>query len=56
MRLTLVFNSALFHQAAAQQLNGHEGETATLYGRFFFHIKLRVAGFAPRQLNRYVSF
>jgi len=36
----------------SEQFNGREGETATLFGRFFFHINLREFGFAPRQLNR----
>ena len=39
-------------QRTAQQIIGREGETVALYVSFFFHINLRVAGFAPRQLNR----
>jgi len=30
-------------ERAAQQIIGREGETATLFGRFFFHINLRVS-------------
>ncbi len=29
--------------------------TATLFGRFFFRINLRVFGFAPRQFGRWAS-
>ena len=39
--------------SSAQQIIGREGETATLYERRSLNLKLRVFGFAPRQLNRY---
>ena len=39
-----------------QQINGREGETATFLSRCFFTFGLRVFGFAPRHLNRYVAF
>ena len=38
--------------ADVEQFNGREGETATLFGRCFVSLTLRVAGFAPRHLNR----
>jgi len=41
---------------AAQQINGREGETATLLSTGLFTLNLRVGGFAPRHLNRYASF
>ena len=37
---------------AAEQFNGREGETATLFGRCPSNSELRVFGFAPRHLNR----
>ncbi len=37
----------------AQQFNGREGETATLYERRSLNPKLRGGGFAPRHLNRW---
>ena len=37
---------------AAQQINGREGETATLLSTGLFNSELRVIGFAPRHLNR----
>ena len=40
------------NQRAVEQFNGREGETATFFWCFFFHIGLRVAGFAPRHLRR----
>ncbi len=43
-----------FRQRAAQQINGREGETATFLTRCVVIFGLCVAGFAPRQLNRYV--
>ena len=39
---------------AAQQVIGREGETATFIKRNFVSQRLRVSGFAPRQLNRSV--
>ena len=39
-------------QSSAQQIIGREGETATLLSRCLFNSELRVAGFAPRHLNR----
>ena len=41
-----------FNKRAVEQINGREGETATFLKRFFFTLSLRVAGFAPRHLNR----
>ncbi|MFN2393862.1 MAG: hypothetical protein ABR566_18110, partial [Pyrinomonadaceae bacterium] len=38
-----------------QQIIGREGETATFLSRRLFTLNLRGGGFAPRQLNRYVS-
>ncbi len=34
----------------AQQFNGREGETATLYERRSLNLELRGGGFAPRQI------
>jgi hypothetical protein len=42
----------LFYQRAVEQIIGREGETAALYERRSLNFKLRVVGFAPRQLNR----
>ena len=39
-----------------KQINGREGETATFFSRSFVILCLRVIGFAPRHLSRYVSF
>ena len=41
---------------AAQQINGREGETATLLSRCFVSLNLRGVGFAPRHLKRSASF
>jgi len=38
----------------AQQINGREGETATLFGRCPLNFSLRGGGFAPRHLSRSV--
>ena len=43
------------NQHAAEQFNGREGETATLLSRCLLNSGLRVFGFAPRHLNRYVA-
>ena len=40
------------NERAAQQINGREGETATFLSTGLFTLCLRVAGFAPRHLNR----
>ena len=40
----------------AQQINGREGETATLLSRFLVNLNLRGGGFAPRHLNRWTAF
>ena len=37
----------------AEQINGREGETATLLLRCPLNFSLRVGGFAPRHLSRY---
>ena len=37
----------------AEQINGREGETATLLSRCVVNSELRVFGFAPRHLNRW---
>ena len=42
-------------QSDAEQINGREGETATLYERRSLNPKLRGSGFAPRHLNRSAS-
>ena len=39
-------------QRAAQQFNGREGETATLFSRSLVNSELRGGGFAPRHLSR----
>ena len=36
----------------AQQINGREGETATLLSRNLLNSELCAGGFAPRHLNR----
>ncbi len=38
-----------------EQINGREGETATLLSRCPLNSELRVIGFAPRHLNRSVA-
>jgi len=38
----------------AQQFNGREGETATLFGRCPLNSNGLSGGFAPRHFNRYV--
>ena len=43
-------------RGAAEQINGREGETATLLSTGLFNSELRVGGFAPRHLNRSASF
>ena len=40
-------------QRAAQQINGREGETATLLLRCLLNFSGLGGGFAPRHLNRY---
>jgi hypothetical protein len=40
------------YQTAVEQIIGREGETAILFGCFFFHINLCGGSFAPRQFNR----
>ena len=40
---------------ATQQINGREGETATLFSRCLVPLNLRVGGFAPRHLKRSAS-
>ena len=42
-------------ERAVQQINGREGETATLYERRSLNPKLRGSGFAPRHLNRWAE-
>jgi len=42
------------HSKAAEQINGREGETATFFSRCLVSLKLRVIGFAPRHLSRWV--
>ena len=37
---------------AAEQINGREGETATLLSRCLFTLSLCGGGFAPRHLSR----
>ena len=39
----------------AQQINGREGETATLLSTGLFTLNLRGGGFAPRHFNRWAS-
>ena len=45
----------MLNLSRAEQINGREGETATLYERRLLNPKLRAAGFAPRHLSRYVA-
>ncbi len=40
---------------ATQQINGREGETATLLFGLSVSLTLRVGGFAPRRLSRALS-
>ena len=40
---------------ATQQINGREGETAAFIWRSSVSLTLRVGGFAPRHLSRYVA-
>ena len=39
-------------QRHAEQINGREGETASLLKLVLLNFELRVDGFAPRHLNR----
>ncbi len=39
-------------QRNSEQINGREGETATLLSRCVVSFSLRVFGFAPRHLSR----
>ncbi len=41
-------------QRATEQINGREGETATLLSTGLFTLNLRGGGFAPRHLKRWV--
>ena len=41
-----------FKQRRAEQINGREGETATLLSRFLVKSGGLSGGFAPRHLNR----
>ena len=50
----IVGRVALLKSRRTEQVIGREGETATLYERRSLSFSLRVFGFAPRQLNRYV--
>jgi hypothetical protein len=43
---------SLFWQRRVEQIIGREAETAILLSRGFVTLCLRVAGFAPRHLNR----
>lgn len=52
MWLTLVFDGALFHQTAAQQIIGRGGDNSDFFKTARDFPTLRVAGFAPRQFNR----
>ncbi len=40
----------------AEQINGREGETASLYNLVSLNSELSVAGFAPRHFNRWLFF
>ncbi len=53
----IAFNQTLVFEnnGAAQQINGRESETATLLSKLSLNPKLRVIGFAPRQLRRSTS-
>jgi hypothetical protein len=42
-------------ERAVEQFNGREGETATFLSRCLVSLNLRVAGFAPRHLNRSIA-
>ena len=44
----------LLNNGGSQQFNGREGETATFFSRCLLTRILRVFGFAPRHLKRYV--
>ena len=48
-------NKVVWKHRAAQQINGREGETATFLKRSLVSLTFRVAGFAPRHLNRCAS-
>ena len=41
-------------QENVEQFNGREGETATFLSTGLFTLNLRVGGFAPRHLSRWV--
>ncbi len=53
--LAQVAQAVIKNNAAIEQIIGREGETAILYERRSLNLKLRVIGFAPRQLNRWLS-
>jgi hypothetical protein len=42
-------------ETTTQQINGREGETATLFVSLFVSLTLRGGGFAPRHLSRWAS-
>ncbi len=51
----VIFASPFLNRNAAQQINGREGETATLLSAGLFILYLRVIGFAPRHLKRWAA-
>jgi len=47
-----VISRVVRNQRAAQQINGREAETATLFGTSLVSLTLRGGGFRPRHLSR----
>ncbi len=50
--MTKEMSKVWFNNAVPNNFNGREGETATLLSTGLLNSELRVAGFAPRHLNR----
>jgi hypothetical protein len=48
-------NKTLIYNGDSEQINGREGETATLLKRSLVYLTLRGGGFAPRHFNRSAS-
>jgi len=49
-----MYHCLLYHNGGTEQVNGREGETATFIWRCPLNFSLRVIGFAPRHLNRWL--
>ena len=52
LKLLIHTKRMLYGYRATKQINGREGETATLLSRCLLNSELRGGGFAQRQFNR----